>query len=262
MRAWREVRDDLCWKPGCSEGRLCPLDEKTETMFDSFPCCVFSPIWAKTMLEAVTFALKLSHKVAETRGLISLKCVWRKTPCFLGLPGGEGGRHSVSATRAVLRDSCSLTGTTHILSYSRPLHFEVGISKMPITAKGTIGNIDIFPVCCVCLHDQDESRVPKCENMCEHPSDPPSFPPSTKPTLCPNQATCSPREFICRVGDNVFLLFSLGPPSVACLEKWSGIRWERHRRRRTTSSGGQWACSEERERRTRQQRGRRWEAIG
>lgn len=97
------------------------------------------------MLEAVTFALKLSHRIAETRGLISLKCVWGRTPCFLGLPGGEGSRRSVSSTRAVLRDFCSLSGTTHIPSYSRPLHFEVGILKTPITAKETMSNIHISP---------------------------------------------------------------------------------------------------------------------
>lgn len=145
MRVWREVRDDLCWKPGCSEGWLCALDENTGTMFDSFPCCVFSPIWARIVLEAVTFALKLSHKVVETRGLIFLKCIWRRTSCFLGLPGGEGSRHSVLAIGAVLRGSCSLSGITHIPSYSRPLHFEVGILKMPITTKGTMSNRDISP---------------------------------------------------------------------------------------------------------------------
>lgn len=80
------------------------------------------------MLKAVIFALKLSHRVAETRGWISLKCIeaalvfwackgWRRQVCVL-------------ATRAVLRAPCSLSETTHTPSFSRPLHFEVGVVSM------------------------------------------------------------------------------------------------------------------------------------
>lgn len=66
---------------------LCILEEKTGTTLNLFSRCVFSSIWARIVLEAVIFALKLSHKIAEIRGLISLEYGGAALLVFWGLQG-------------------------------------------------------------------------------------------------------------------------------------------------------------------------------
>lgn len=101
----------------------------------------------------------------------------------------------------------------------------LSLGARPVAAKGNISETH-FPVYCMRLHYEDESGAPKCETTCAHPSHPSHLPPSTTSTLYPNQATCSPRELICRVGKNFCFCFpcwgSQGLPH--CKVEWRQLR--------------------------------------